>query len=100
VPISVRLERRIQRDFCEPGSAAEIIRMLDNLPDTVGYDAEHFASERVQAAIVLLARGSVSGFHEAVGLARTDWRDLLVAAELAVSDWPDRLQAELGPQAP
>jgi hypothetical protein len=97
VPISVRLERRIRRDFPEPGSAPEIMRMLSELPVAAGHDAEHFASERLQAAIVVTARGSVQRFREAVRLALTDWRDLLVAAELADEGWPDRLRAELGP---
>ncbi|MFE4608872.1 hypothetical protein ACWFRQ_36010 [Streptomyces niveus] len=91
----MRLERRIRRDFPGPGSAAEIMRMLDELPGTAGYDMEHFAGERLQAAIVLLAEGSIRRFHESVGLALTDWRDLLVAAELDDKTWPDRLQAQL-----
>lgn len=99
MPISVRLERRIRRDFPEPGSAAEIMRMLDELPSTAGYDAEHFAGERLQAAIVLLAEGSIRRFHEAVRLALADWRDLLVAAESAHESRPDRLQAELSAES-
>lgn len=94
--ISVRLERRIVHDFPEPGSAAEVMRLLDELPDTAGYDVDYFASERVHAAVVLLAGGSVRRVHEAIRLAVTDWRDLLVDAELADESWPDRLQAELG----
>ncbi|MEV6109979.1 hypothetical protein AB0M28_35530 [Streptomyces sp. NPDC051940] len=97
MPISTRLERRIRRDFPDPGSAPEIVRLLEELPETAGYDAAHFASERLQAAIILLASGSVRRFRDAVRLALTDWRDLLVAAELADEGWPDRLQAELGP---
>ncbi|MFE2595414.1 hypothetical protein ACFXCZ_02725 [Streptomyces sp. NPDC059396] len=98
--ISVRLERRIRRDFPRPGSAAEVMRMLDELPDAAGYDAEYFASERVHAAVVLLAAGSSRRFHEAVRRAVTDWRDLLVAAGLGDESWPDRLQAELGARVP
>ncbi|MFB7288858.1 hypothetical protein [Actinacidiphila glaucinigra] len=97
VQISTRVERRIRRDFPERGAAPEIMRMLDELPETAGYDPEVFGSERLQAAIVLLARGSVHRFREAVLLARTDWRDLLVAAALAHEDWPEALNAELGP---
>jgi integrase len=96
VPISGRLERRVRRDFPERGSAPEILRILDALPDTAGYDAEMFGSERLQAAIVLLAEGSIRQFREAIELALADWRDLLVAAELAQADWPDRLDVELG----
>ncbi|MGW6742515.1 hypothetical protein ACWGDX_17640 [Streptomyces sp. NPDC055025] len=100
MPISVRLERRIRCDFPESGSAVEIMRMLDELPSRAGYDAEHFASERLQAAIVLLAEGSIRRFHEGIRRALTDWRDFLVAAELAHESWPDRLQAELGTETP
>ncbi|MFI0979710.1 hypothetical protein ACH4SP_22255 [Streptomyces sp. NPDC021093] len=96
MPLSGRLERRIRHDFPDPGSALEILRMLEELPDAAGYDAKHFGSERVQAAIVLLARGEAQKFHEAVRLAKTDWRDLLVAADLAHANWPDRLDTELG----
>ena len=76
------------------------MRLLEELPDTAGYRKEEFASERLQAAIVLLAGGSFIRVREAVQLALTDWRDLLVAAELAHEDWPDRLLAELGPEKP
>jgi hypothetical protein len=98
--ISGRIERRIRRDFPESGSAPEILRILDALPDTAGYDAGMFGSERLQAAIVLIAQGSLHLFREAVELALTDWRDVLVDAELADADWPDRLAAEFGPEHP
>lgn len=90
-----RLQRRIRRDFPEPGSAPEIMRLLDDLPRRTG--EEIHGSERVQAAIILLARGSVQRFRDAVTLSTQDWRDLLVAADLAHNDWPDRLDWELGP---
>jgi hypothetical protein len=32
-------------------------------------------------------------FHEALALARVDWRDVLVAAGLAGADWPAVLRA-------
>lgn len=94
--VSARLERRIRRDFPEPGYADQLLRLLRALPEAAGYDPEMLASERVQAAIVLLARGSARRFVDAVRLATQDWRDLLVAAELAHRDWPERLDTELG----
>lgn len=94
---SARLERRVRRDFPDPGSAPEILRILGELPDTAGYDPDRFCSERILAAVVLLAEGSIHRFREAVDLATTDWRDLLVEAGLAHADWPARLDDELGP---
>ncbi|RAY11211.1 hypothetical protein DPM19_31110 [Actinomadura craniellae] len=92
-----RLERRVRRDFSEPGSAEEVLRTLAELPGRAGYDAAHFASERVQAAVVLLAGGDFRRLRAALDLAVTDWRDVLVAAELAEGDWPARLDERLGP---
>lgn len=98
--ISDRLERRIRRDFPWPGSAHGVLRLLRALPARAGYDAETLASERVQAAIVLLAGGDLGRLRQALDLAAVDWRDLLVAAGLADDDWPGRLDRELGPPPP
>jgi hypothetical protein len=92
-----RLERRIRRDFPEPGSAHGIAAALDRLPEEAGYDQEHFRTERIRAAIVILADGDLSRFRRAIDLAKTDWRDLLIAAGLAHGDWPVRLDEALGP---
>jgi hypothetical protein len=97
MPGPTRLEKRIQRDFPAPGAANGIITALDRLPDEAGYGREMLSSERVRAAIVLIADGDLAEFRGAVELAKTDWRDLLVAAELAHADWPARLDEALGP---
>jgi hypothetical protein len=55
------------------------------------------SSERVQAAVVLAARGDEELLTEAVDLARADWRDVLVAAGLADGNWQHRLDEVLGP---
>ena len=98
MPRPTRLEKRIQRDFPATGAANGIITALDRLPDEAGYGREMLSSERVRAAIVLLANGDLAEFRQAIELAKTDWRDLLVAAELAHADWPARLDEELGPE--
>lgn len=95
-----RLEQRIRRDFPEPGSAHGVLELVSGLPRKAGYDPEMLASERVQAAIVLLAHGDLARLRQALDLAATDWRDLLVAAGLADDDWPARLNRELGPASP
>lgn len=92
-----RLVRRIRHDFPAPGAANGIIAALDRLPDEAGYGEEMLRSERIRASIVLLANGDLARFRDAVELAKTDWRDLLVAAGLAHADWPARLDQALGP---
>jgi hypothetical protein len=47
---------------------------------------------RVHLAIIKLADGDMGGFQQALAMARTDWRDVLVAAGLANADWPKVLQ--------
>ena len=66
------------------------------MPQRGGYDEDILASERVQAAIVLVAGGEIGRLRQMLDLATADWRDLLVAAGLAHDDWPQRLTAELG----
>jgi hypothetical protein len=60
--------------------------------------AEVSASERVQAAVVISAAGDLDQLRRAVTLAKADWRDILVAGGLADEDWPQWLEAELGPE--
>jgi hypothetical protein len=96
MPEQSRLERRIRRDFPEPGAAHAILTALDRLPAEAGYGEDHLRSERVRAAVVLLADGDVARFRRAVDLAKADWRDLLVDAGLAHEDWPARLDEALG----
>ena len=95
MPRPTRLERRIRRDFPAPGAANGIVTALDRLPEEAGYGEEMLRSERVRAAIVLLANGDLSRFRSTLELAKTDWRDLLVAAGLAHGDWPTRLDEAL-----
>ena len=84
--ITDRLRRQIERDFTEPGSADEIVRIV-----SAGSD-----SERVPAAIVLRASGDLGRLHDAVALTVADWRDPLVGAGLADEDWPEKLESALG----
>ena len=91
-----RLEARVYRDFAAPGSAAAVLDLLDALPTEAGYGHEMLAGERVRAAIVLLAAGDLGRLRQALNLAKADWRDVLMAADLADEDWPARLDAALG----
>jgi hypothetical protein len=47
---------------------------------------------RVHLAIIKLADGDMLRFQQALTLAQTDWRDVLVAAGLANADWPKVLR--------
>ena len=85
---TARLARRVQHDF---GADAELV--LAALAELPGYAG----SERVQAAMVRLARGDLGRMDVQLREARIDWRDVLVAAGLAHDDWPERLDAYLGP---
>jgi hypothetical protein len=97
--ITPRLQRRIERDFPETGSATEVARLVMDASD--GRPFAHLSDdERIQAAIVLYAQQDRDRLADALALARLDWRDLLVGAELADEDWPRVLDMELGPAAP
>ncbi len=86
-----RLERRVRADF---GADADfVLSSLAALPDEL-YGKQ--VPERIQCAVVLVAAGEAAAFADALRLARLDWRDLLVAAELASGDWPARLERLLG----
>lgn len=85
--VSARLCRRIERDFRDPTAVATALEVVGALHQP----------ERVQAAVVLSARGDLGRLNEARDLADLDWRDLLVGVGLAHRDWPARLDTELGP---
>ena len=87
-----RLRARIERDF-EPGSVEPVVERLESLG--LG-PADDPGVERIQAAIVILARGDWYAFEHAANEALIDWRDVLVAAGLEHEDWPARLTDFLG----
>ncbi|HKV87702.1 MAG TPA: hypothetical protein VJT78_06875 [Candidatus Dormibacteraeota bacterium] len=87
VELTHRLLARIKRDF---GPSAD--HLVDQL-----IDSGHQDSERVMAAIVLIAKGDPDHLRQAIELSRIDWRDVLVGGDLANEDWRDRLDSFLGP---
>lgn len=85
---TARLARRVKNDF---GADAELVlAALSELSDVPG------VNERVQAAVVMLAKGDLGRLDRQLQEARIDWRDVLVAAGLAHEDWPERLDDYLG----
>lgn len=85
VELSDATRRRIDLLF-EPGDRPEAAALLvadcaDNLPFSGG--ATPAGLERVRFAALKVSRGNLADLVEAVALAQTDWRDLLVAAGFA-----------------
>ena len=95
-PISARLHERIRRDFPDPGAAKGIEGALRVLAGELSGSGE--STERLLAAAVVIADGDVDRFRSAVRLARTDWRDLLMAGGLGHEDWLRVLDEELSPR--
>ncbi|MFF5844647.1 hypothetical protein ACIP4T_25480 [Streptomyces massasporeus] len=95
-PISDRLRVRIRRDFPDPEAAKGIEGALRKL--AVELEESRQSPERLLTAAVVIADGDVDRFRSAVRLARTDWRDLLMAGGLGYGDWPTVLDEELRPR--
>jgi hypothetical protein len=91
--MSARLARRIEIDF--PQHADLVADRLHSLDGLVADSPQ--GHERILAAVVRLAGGRLDRLSQAIELAHTDWRDLLVAADLADETWPSRLSAWLDP---
>ena len=53
----------------------------NNLP--FSEHSDEFQLERVRFAALKLSAGNLDGLRKAIELAKTDWRDVLVAAEFA-----------------
>jgi hypothetical protein len=88
-----RLVRRIRQDFPDPRSCTEVLRLIGTLEDAA---AGALGTERVQAAVVLIAAGNFNKFLDALATAGRDWRDVLKTAGLHYSDWMVRMEEELG----
>ncbi|MDX8036225.1 hypothetical protein SK803_39025 [Lentzea sp. BCCO 10_0856] len=86
--VSERIAHRVGRDFGD--RAAEALEALA-LAETGNQDVE-----RVHAALVLMAEGSVERLWQAVELSLVDWRDVLMAGGLGPADWPEVLEREFG----
>lgn len=73
--------------------ASSVISLLEEAELRVFGQA---ASERFAAAIVIVANGSIDNLLDAIRLMEIDWRDLLVEAELADSDWLSKVDDAFG----
>ena len=91
---SRRLTKRVRQDF-EPGHVKAVLDHLGTIPESLPLGINQHP-ERMQAALVLPARGDLEAFLARMRLAQADWRDALVAAGLGDGDWSARLDHELG----
>lgn len=86
--LTPRVVRRVQQDF--PGEFQLVDDVLSRL------QVSTLDPERVVAAVVLAARGELSGVVRGVEEANHHPDELLMGAGLAHQDWSDRLDVELG----
>ena len=86
--VTDRLSARISRDF---GAMAQ--QVIDDLR---GAEPGVLDSERVVAAIILIAEGDRERLQRAIALSRIDWRDVLMGGGLGNEDWPEKLDQALG----
>lgn len=97
VPLSDPTRARLEALF-DPADVDEARELLvedcaDNLPFCADHDATGL--ERIRFAALEQSRGTLEGLVDAIALAATDWRDLLVAAGFAndvrahLAWWPD-----------
>lgn len=78
------LVTRKVRQWFRADEQAEAIRLLEtecsrNLPFCESYSAEEL--EAVRLAVVKLAGGSLEGLRQQIGVARADWRDVIIYAQ-------------------
>jgi hypothetical protein len=75
VDIPADIIAKVRRDFLE-NEAVTVLELLSEF-----HKENPDISERVLRCIVFLAKGNFEEFVRAIGSARVDWRDLIVAAE-------------------
>jgi hypothetical protein len=89
--VSDRVAARVARDF---GAAASEALDALALAKTGGQEVE-----RVHAALVLMAEGSIDRLWQAVEMSALDWRDVLMNGGMAYWNWPEVLDREF-PEPP
>lgn len=83
--LSKRTEKLLNDFFSETsrGEAKELIEAMcgNNLPFGENYDSEKM--ERIQFSAIKISGGQIDKLCDAIELAQTDWRDLLVSADFS-----------------
>ena len=84
-PLSPKTRRLVEK-LCQPQDAEEVTGLLENecgqnLPFWENSTPESL--QRLRFAVLKISQGRLPYLLQAVSLAKTDWRDLLVWAEFA-----------------
>lgn len=87
IPLTIRTRAKLEQLFPQ-GQRSEAVDLLEakcgaGLPLIEAQGA--VGIERIRCAALKISDGSLEKLHEAVQLANTDWRDVLVAAGFAES---------------
>ena len=91
--LTPRVAARLERDF-ERRERDQALYVMHAVLESKA-DRTAAGMERIHAAMLLVARGSLARLLDAAARAELDWRDLLVEAGLANEDWRDRIAEEL-----
>lgn len=91
VELTPRLLSRLESDFGP--EAQPLATELEQLPGAINSGQD---PERIQAAVLLAAGGSLPEFAAMMDLARSDWRDLLVNAGLQNGNYAKVMRRRLG----
>lgn len=89
--VTPRVLRLLHSDFAED---ADLVAAV--LEDVQSGNQDR---ERMIAAVVLAASGSLTELETQIALSHVDWRDVLVNAELAHGDWRSEIDRRLGQQS-
>lgn len=90
-PVSARVAARVRRDF----DPKQVDEALQELATTYGSDGSG-GGERIQAAVVLFAKGNLRRLKAMVRDSHLDYRDTLMSGggALAHGDWREVLRSE------
>lgn len=82
LPLSPPTVQRVEALFDAPLYDAAVRLLEDECGTNLPFCEDSTASEmeRIRYAALRLSDGTIEGLHQAVDLAKTDWRDLLMAA--------------------
>ena len=84
--LSDKTVKLVHRFFDKESDYKQVMQLLvsecgSNIPFCSNHSAE--AMERIRFSVLKISNGNIEGFNKALELAKTDWRDLFMAAGFA-----------------